>query len=1338
MLVGSCCSEEGIMATLIGVVSQVIGEVFAVAGNGARRALTEGDRVFAGEQLVTGASGAVAIALVGGGELTLGRDSSLMLDTQLLAGARGDGSAAAAQGADSAPSDQDLAEVEQLQAAIEAGEDPTASLAATAAGPGAGAAGNAGGGHSFVLLDETAGALDPVIGFPTEGLSFVPEFPDPDIEAADIAPSTPQIILGERQTVFESALATGSNADSDGEFVSGTFTLAHPDGTSVLQSLTINGMTVPILSLVGASFVGEHGTLTITGYDSATGVVSYSFELISPAGSGNQTGVFALSASDGTLSSAPANLIIEIFDDVPNAVDDGNSIGEDAVAPITGSVLDNDLHANGQPGADAPNSFVSWSSTAASFGTFTDTGNGTYSFLLDNSNPLVQGLGEGETLTETFSYTMRDADGDLDTATLTITIQCADDGVTITGLNQEGGEVLVDEDDLPGGTDQSDSLSDSGTFGISAPDGIATVSIGGVAFTYAQLANAGSVNLVIDSPAGVLVINGYSGTAAGGTVSYTYTLQGTVSNALGSNQASESFAVVITDEDGSFSSDSLDVTIIDDQPIAANDSNSLNEDDSSVGGNVLTNDIAGADGGKVVTTPGSYAGTYGQLLLNTDGSYTYTLYTDPATQALIQGLSDGESLNDSFAYTMRDSDNDPDSATLTITIQGADDGVTITGLDQQGGEVLVDEDDLSGGTDQSDSLSDSGSFGVSAPDGIATVSIGGVSFTYAQLANAGSVNLVIDSPAGVLAINGYSGTALGGTVSYSYTLQDPVSNALGSDQASESFAVVVTDVDGSSANDSLDVTIIDDQPIAANDSNSLGEDTASVGGNVLTNDIAGADGGKVVTTPGSYAGTYGQLLLNADGSYSYTLYTDPATQEIIQGLSEGESLSESFGYGMRDSDNDPDSATLTLTIQGADDGVTITGLDTDGGEALVDEDDLPNGSDQSDPLSDSGTFNITALDGISSISIGGTSFTYAQLANSGSVNLVIDSPAGVLVINGYSGTAAGGTVSYTYTLQDPVSNAIGASQASESFTVVVSDEDGSFSSDTLDVTIIDDVPTAYADRNSVTEGGVVNGNVLTDGLDDVFGADGATVGGGGVGVKVGGDTATPAAGSVGALLIGSYGTLVLNANGSYTYDGFPNVVPPAGATDVFTYTISDADGDLSTTTLTIELTDSGLLAPDDSDVVVYENALDLNQDGADLAAGTVTGSLPGSTAETDASNQLNGSGGGGTPTYSLVGSATGRYGTIQINIDGSYVYTLTSPYTSDPAADDGANIEPGRDSFTYLVTDANGNTRTGTISVDIVDDVPQAFYPDAIHVVLGVEDPTPTTVTKSLNFIDRK
>src|SRR6185503_3499806 len=113
--------------------------------------------------------------------------------------------------------------------------------------------------------------------------------------------------------------------------------------------------------------------------------------------------------------------------------------------------------------------------------------------------------------------------------------------------------------------------------------------------------------------------------------------------------------------------------------------------------------------------------------------------------------------------------------------------------------------------------------------------------------------------------------------------------------------------------------------------------------------------------------------------------------------------------------------------------------------------------------------------------------------------------------------------------------------------------------------------------------------------------------------------------------------------------------------------------------------------------------------GSDLAAGTVTGSLPGSTAETDAVNQLNATGGIGALTYAIEGSATGAYGTIQINSDGTYTYTLTAPYDTSPEANDGANTEDNRDSFTYRVTDASGNTTTGAITVDIVDDVPTAL-----------------------------
>ncbi len=87
------------------------------------------------------------------------------------------------------------------------------------------------------------------------------------------------------------------------------------------------------------------------------------------------------------------------------------------------------------------------------------------------------------------------------------------------------------------------------------------------------------------------------------------------------------------------------------------------------------------------------------------------------------------------------------------------------------------------------------------------------------------------------------------------------------------------------------------------------------------------------------------------------------------------------------------------------------------------------------------------------------------------------------------------------------------------------------------------------------------------------------------------------------------------------------------------------------------------------------------------------------------------SGGFGTLTYALVSggnaATAGTFGTIQVNADGSYVYTLTSPVT-EPTANNGADTVNAAESFTYRVTDAHGNTATGTININIVDDVPTA------------------------------
>ncbi len=155
-------------------------------------------------------------------------------------------------------------------------------------------------------------------------------------------------------------------------------------------------------------------------------------------------------------------------------------------------------------------------------------------------------------------------------------------------------------------------------------------------------------------------------------------------------------------------------------------------------------------------------------------------------------------------------------------------------------------------------------------------------------------------------------------------------------------------------------------------------------------------------------------------------------------------------------------------------------------------------------------------------------------------------------------------------------------------------------------------------------------------------------------------------------------------------------------------TVSNGTATITTDTTTTNITESDAdITAYDSEVTVNEAALDQNPlpDGNDLAVGTVTGSLPGSTAETT-SNTIPAADGGTPPlTYDLISSPTGTYGTIQVNTNGTYHYTLTSP-VNGPTANDGANTIVDADTFTYMVTDTNGNTTTAQINVNIIDDVP--------------------------------
>ncbi|QTN26896.1 hypothetical protein HZ993_16490 [Rhodoferax sp. AJA081-3] len=84
--------------------------------------------------------------------------------------------------------------------------------------------------------------------------------------------------------------------------------------------------------------------------------------------------------------------------------------------------------------------------------------------------------------------------------------------------------------------------------------------------------------------------------------------------------------------------------------------------------------------------------TYGSLVLNSDGTYTYTLNNANPT---VNALNVGQTLTDSYTYTLTDGDGDTTTATLSITINGASDGVpTIVPVDGNGaatGQASVNE-----------------------------------------------------------------------------------------------------------------------------------------------------------------------------------------------------------------------------------------------------------------------------------------------------------------------------------------------------------------------------------------------------------------------------------------------------------------------------------------------------------------------------------------------------------------------------------------------------------------------------------------------------------------------
>ncbi|RIX39765.1 MAG: adhesin, partial [Rhodocyclales bacterium GT-UBC] len=584
-------------------------------------------------------------------------------------------------------------------------------------------------------------------------------------------------------------------------------------------------MTQAQLSNLGSDPVGigtGKGTLILTGYDATSGKVSYTYDPDVQSHNGNVLDVIDLTVTDSLGHSGTGSLDIQITDSKPVAIDDDASITEGtATNTVSGNVLlgvgaDN-------VGADTNATPVGAANTALNYGTLVLNANGSYTYTLDNANPTVKALKNGEHLTEEYTYTLTDGDGSSTTAKLTITINGQDDALPTLDIPDEN---------VPGQADGDKTVAETadavgGEFTISAAGGLASLTVGTTVITSSQLNNLGTTPVSIDTGKGTLVLTGYDATS--GKVSYTYDPQ--VQSHDGS--VLDAISLKVTDNQGQSTTGSLDIEITDSKPLAVDDVATITEGDvpNTVSGNVLLGvgaDNVGADTNATPVGAANTALNYGTLVLNANGSYTYTLDNANPT---VKALKNGEHLTEEYTYTLTDGDGSSTTAKLTITINGQDDALPTLDIPDENVPGQADGDKTVAET--ADAVG--GEFTISAAGGLASLTVGTTVITSSQLNNLGTTPVSIDTGKGTLVLTGYDATS--GKVSYTYDPQ--VQSHDGS--VLDAISLKVTDNQGQSTTGSLDIEITDSKPLAVDDVATITEDATpnTVSGNVLTG--AGAD-----------------------------------------------------------------------------------------------------------------------------------------------------------------------------------------------------------------------------------------------------------------------------------------------------------------------------------------------------------------------------------------------------------------------------------------------------------------------------------------------------------------
>ncbi|MVB59864.1 type I secretion C-terminal target domain-containing protein [Vibrio cholerae] len=655
--------------------------------------------------------------------------------------------------------------------------------------------------------------------------------------------------------------------------------------------------------------------------------------------------------------------------------------------------------------------------------------------------------------------------------TVKLSEQNIDEELSISGLNGANAELTIHESNLSGGSSPDHSaLSKVGSFSFTSIDGLASLVIAGHSFNVAELLALNSSEATISTPYGELTLTGFSGDLTGGTVQYEYTLNENVDNDSATNandtDYTDHISVTVIDVDGSQITDSLDVKIVDDASTALDDRGEVDivVDSFTVSG-VVANWTSWSNGTNVTTFDGTNAPNGGGL--DNDSGKDQIRWGQPASSySSGYGFIDNDSaLNGEFALNQ-----DIILGTFTHYNYPVYSGGAIT------------------------SASMDVAFSVTDAHGVLTPVTLKLNFDHNETPNTNNPEASKDIiKVGNTNVTFENAGAL-------YTLQVIGFRIPGTNQ-------IVTEIrTGENATNSYELVV----RVGPGE----GYELPSTSGNVLSNDVSGADVDMTVVGAASgnhvssgvsgsvgsmIAGLYGNLILLADGSYTY--------QVTANASSIPNDAIEIFTYTMKDGDGDTSTALLSINVNR----VTMADFNANQDHKVGLEDTVVAG-------------NVLDNDGSKNTSV--DHFTVGNDATSHVVGSPVSLEQGELTLNSDG--------SYTF---KPADNWNG-----EVPVITYTTNTGKTSTLAITITPVDDATVTQPDHKSIAEDTIATGNVLANDSDidsalsvTSFHVEGVN------GVYTAGNTMYQLA----------EGTLVLKANGDYTFDPKDNW---SGSQPEITYT----------------------------------------------------------------------------------------------------------------------------------------------------------------------------------------